>query len=620
METSTLVENMVAFSMVSSSTPTDVLRHFHHVRLEAIVKMLENPVDTKDSVVKALKLYVKTLQDTQTIFPKRLSEALARLRDFPLLRDRDVQDVQELKLDVHERWIADEVRKYTPYPRQDDLKKPEAEKLLKVWAKQALKAYLDGLRTVLKARCGLVDAVVIRKELLETCNSSNIRVPGVRVSDILDDLRDVLNDTLKQQINTRADTLSNVSNKVADVLKNWQSESTDAPISLWASETTALSFADGATSFKLAILDRSHGRNTSITSVIESYEDWAKSIEEIHLNLREMKELRWDDEISDVEEDDEELESKQVLLSEDDPKELEDTLTQALEARIKSLVSKLDELIRNLPSDSAEGLAGRSRFLLRTIRELSTRAQALSLKSTSSIVSLSPSLHKHLADDAKLAACSAYQESLKRVKKSRTVAAEALWEGSPPLPVQPSPGSFKFLKVLNATMTSAGADLWTRNAVNVLKKACDKELFGLINAFLEDVDNEPVIEATPAVDVEESVGKELEADKLKKEEEKEVNGDGDGEAEKKEEQSAPTEAEAEDRSLVKSKKLAQLLFDILYLQRALSISAESGPLSLEGLLAQVQKRASLDDAALERLSKSALDYWKKTYLLFALLA
>ena len=54
-----------------------------------------------------------------------------------------------MKLDIHEHWISEEVRQYTPYPRTDELQKAGAERLLRTWGKAALKAYLAGLKTVL---------------------------------------------------------------------------------------------------------------------------------------------------------------------------------------------------------------------------------------------------------------------------------------------------------------------------------------------------------------------------------------------------------------------------------------------------------------------------------------
>ncbi|KAK3064356.1 hypothetical protein LTS18_007952, partial [Coniosporium uncinatum] len=71
-----------------------------------------------------------------------------------------------------------------------------------------------------------------------------------------------------------------------------------------------------------------------------------------------------------------------------------------------------------------------------------------------------------------------------------------------------------------------------------------------------------------------------------------------------------------EKEAVRTDKLTQLLFDVCYLQRALS-STES---ALHDLAEKLRMEAAVGQAELERLRKSAAEYWKRTYLLFGLLA
>jgi hypothetical protein len=66
-------------------------------------------------------------------------------------------------------------------------------------------------------------------------------------------------------------------------------------------------------------------------------------------------------------------------------------------------------------------------------------------------------------------------------------------------------------------------------------------------------------------------------------------------------------------------KLVSMLFDVFYLQRALGIPGTDST-ELTQLSRRLGSAAKLDDAAKVRLSKGATDYWKRTYLLFALLS
>ena len=64
----------------------------------------------------------------------------------------------------------------------------------------------------------------------------------------------------------------------------------------------------------------------------------------------------------------------------------------------------------------------------------------------------------------------------------------------------------------------------------------------------------------------------------------------------------------------------QNAFEVLYLSRVLGGKDGEVDNQLSELLAGLRKTADLDDADMERMKKSANEYWKRTYLLFGLLA
>ncbi|KAK1089813.1 hypothetical protein LTR48_009538, partial [Friedmanniomyces endolithicus] len=66
------------------------------------------------------------------------------------------------------------------------------------------------------------------------------------------------------------------------------------------------------------------------------------------------------------------------------------------------------------------------------------------------------------------------------------------------------------------------------------------------------------------------------------------------------------------------KQHTQLLFDALYLQRILRRPQPAGNAGgLPKWAIELAETAELDTASTERLTKSANEYWKRTYLLFA---
>ncbi|KAF2837126.1 hypothetical protein M501DRAFT_1018523 [Patellaria atrata CBS 101060] len=596
-----LIEAMCAFSLATSSTPTDVLRHFHHVRIEAISTRLEYSSQREQSILKSLKLYTRTLHDTQAIFPKRLAESLSRLKSYPLLKDKDVNSVIELKLDIHERWIADEVRNFTPYLRHDELNRTETEKLLRTWAKRALGTVLSGMKTLIDQEGDVKSLVDLRRNVLETWLSSTGRAPGQDSSRVLDDIRGTMLERLKGLIQHRAKEFDTLHVQVSRILDRW-SKSRESEVSLWDDSMINMDIGNGASKFKETILARSHGRAQSVNYLISHYDEWARSIAEVQKAIKSMKDTRWDDDFDEEDSDDDELglDSKQTLLSENDPRDLEEALAESLFTNLKDTGRRLEELATTIVKDDSADSAGKAVFFIRVLREVTQRLPKLDAKKSSinspqffSTASTEP-LFSILSSRVSKTPLHSYAMSIKKSVNSKRVVARTLWEGNPQLPVQPSPRAFKYLHALTRDMTSVGPDVWSPGAKRVLKKTVAEDMARLIEEMVTLVDE----------------------DEVKDDRKTQVDGgdipDGANDHKVKE----------MDSTILRAEKITQILYDTLYLRKVFAMpkGAVEKKDSIELAVQLGKQKASLDDAAMERLNKSANDYWKRTYLLFAILA
>ncbi|EKG21057.1 Vps51/Vps67 [Macrophomina phaseolina MS6] len=601
-ETHDVLESMCAFSLATSSTPSDVLRHFHHVRLESITRLIDEGRTSQQHLPRALKLYVRTLVDTQSIFPKRLADALARLKARPLLQDFEIQAIAELNLDVHERWIADEVRNFTPWPRHDELSKQDAERLLRIWAKQAVKAYLDSTRGVLAKQEDPKTVLDVRRETLETWLSSSNRGLGVDPSSVLDNLRVVINDRLRALLTDRAAQLNSVTSDLTNILDSWDSKSGGQVTSVWDPSTISIDTANGAPTFKRAIIERSHGLNEPLLQLIASYDKWGRSLEGAYAIIKEMKDTKWDNDLNAADDDEDlDLDSQQVLLSEDDPRSLEDSLQEALSVAFGKLQKEIDALVSKILD--TEDAASKAILIVRALRETNQRLGGLSaahrrriVPSTIFPISVTQKLHLTIAKAVSEFPVSVFKSSLKKFTNSRRTRARALWEGNPALPVQPTVATYKFLSTLNREMVGRGSDLWSPGAVGVLKKLIASESGIIIAECIEEIKNAGVS------------GKVEEQEDC---EEKASLGDENTEERKKQ----PVHADAD----VRKDRLKHLLFDTFYLQRVFSLKGGE-ELPFGALEKQLQEASEVDGAAVERLKKNAGDYWRKSYLIFALLS
>jgi hypothetical protein len=597
---STLVESMCAYSLVTSSTPTNVLEHFHRARKEEILKNLKHGDDLAKHGVTALRLCLQTCQDTQSIFPRRLAESLAKLKTQSLVQDSDVRTLYELNLDIHDRWIGDEARNYTPWPRHDELQRPEAEKILHKWSKEAIYAFLQGIKAALDQEERLKEVSSLRQELIETWILSGSRMAGVKSANVLDDLRDTMNNQLETIVSSRTQNLQSVVSNLAQVLSRWSSKDDEPNVSLWTTASTSSNLGNGAQLFKSTILNTYQGRDEAVIHVVSTFDKWMESVLEVKGIVKSMKETRWDDTFADdVDDSDDELglDSKQSLLSDDDPRLLEEVTQEALGDALESLGKSFAQIVSKLTSGHERSSSvPQTIFVLRVVREIGDRIPRLRLQdkytpppSPFTSDALRP-LHTALARQIIHPTVEAYEKSLTTAGKSRS-RSHILWEGNPALPVQPSPSAFRFLQTLVRNMGAHGSDLWAPDGVSVLKILTSAEVSKIWQKNFEAISKpEPELEIVQEL--------------------QDSEDPAESEAETKDPPSTKPAPYVEE---ARNEKLKQFLFDVLYIQRYLGASA--GDL-VDGLY----EAAEIDDGLKTRLNRNAAEYGRKTYLLFALLA
>ena len=634
-----LVEAMCAFSLATSSSPKDVTRHYHHIRLEAISENMGQGGDEHDSMLLALKVYVKTLKDTQAVIPVKLAHALEGLKSVSLFKSQDVYSLIELDLDVHERWIDDDIRTFTPYIRHDDLSKAEAERSLRQWAKTAFGSFLAGLRNRIQDVEDPGRLIDLRRQVFELWLSNHQHSTGVDSAETLDGLRDVFNLQSTQLIRIRTSKLGQVSFAVKNVLRDWQPSVSDLTPLLWDSSMTSMEFENGGKPFRERLATRLAGKNDVLNRVSLEYLSYLESIEDLEEMVKKLREARWADEVDDVDDEDDLLDNKQVLLSEDDPRLLQEELNTALHGAY----TELQETLYKLPDQFETTYNGQqAAFLIRVWRELRHHLPK-SYQNAKLGKSSIPSLQHTVADEVLRVPLERCSTRIAKMSQAKLLRARPLWEGSPELPVSPSAWTYRFLLDLASSMNAYSSDLWSPQAVDALKKV-------LILSIAPMLKGRQAVEVNghrdrDLLDGEDKREEELEEEVKKDEEEieqrvKEENGEADGQEVgnsgkkdeiKSEKPGKPAEKqlngilsngnvspEPEEES--KDGKI-QHFFDVAYLANASAIKDMEGRdsqlISLQRSLAQ---ELALEPKVIERMRKDAAEYWKRTSLLFALLA
>ena len=607
-----LVETMSAFSLATSSSTRDVIRHFHHQRHEAVCERMADVDADHESVLVAIRLYVKSLRETQALVPNQLAHALERLKSSSLIKSLDVNAVTDLKLDIHERWIDDDVKTFTPYIRHDDLSKTESETSLKLWADSVFSSLLDGLR----ARLGMIQQSFVltelRKQVLELWLTNSQYSLGINPAEALDRLRAAFNLQYIRIVQDRATKLSLISTIAEEELQAWQPGVSDSSPSLWEMSTTTSELSHGSKAFRDQLTMRSLGINEPLSRLYRSYEVFRENIMQLEGMIEELRKSNWADDIDDLEDEDDLLYNKQSLLSKEDPDLLQGELQDSLQEQYAGLEKRLSKL---MPGEDDKQRGQKCCFLLRAWREIRQHPPSIYQTTGLGLYSLRE-LHKAVAEEAISLPLQNCSHGLRRVAGRGVLQARPLWEDDPQLPILPSPWTYRLLLNLAASMTAYGRDVWSAQATNVLKSRLTRGTLplikallddhppktnGLVNGHLDGPNGEGSMETSPKANVGE------EADRPNGTDVHNALPNGSP-------QDAHTEKQFDDLKI-------QTAFDINYLCAAMARStSEAADNELLDLESKVIADLTLEAKSFETIRMTAAEYWKKTSLLFGLLA
>lgn len=571
-----MVQTLCAYALMTSSAPKDTLRYFLQVRFEQLESKAEMP--SEGTLLDMLDLYSQTLLDTREVFPRRFADSLSQLSKAALVWDSDVRGVSELSLDVYEQWITDDVRNFHPWVRHDQVSTTEVGDALASWAKQAQACLLQGLSDALKAQSDAHAVLSIRKQVLSKYLSLSTKLRSDSHTQAVNDIR--------AAFLSRLEELAVQAAKLPPALLNAQQLKEDPTAAgMWDLSTDNMDLNDGALGFRQEVIRRQHGRSSATESVASVLDQWIGSQNDLGEAIASMRAMKWVDDLDLDLEDLPDGESLQEVLSKQDPQQLEARLLQETLAAMKDAYHVVEESSESITEPA---------LLLQIIREVDQRRRNLQDKFEG---------QKPVKADDNLIAATHRQQAMSIIEdpvaqysqavRSSSRTSVALWDGTPALPIQPAPNTFRFLKSLHRKMSDAGTDLWSPAAVQVLKNVSTEKLKDQLG--LDAIDQSKAMTLT--------------------------NGHPDASPGDADQTEAKAESSNGANATTDTRRnyLMQHMFDLLYLQCVFSTnSSEVG--KLDSLTEAVTERLELDASAHERLKKSASDYWKRTYLLFGLLA
>ncbi|CAG7918114.1 unnamed protein product [Penicillium olsonii] len=585
------IESLAAYCLATSSSADDTIHHFHQVRLDVIVNQLDLSCT---NIPKALQLFVRSLQISKVLRSRQFADVLSRLKARPLLEDPEIRSLEGLEVEILSRWVAPDVKNFTPWIKLSELSRTEGVDSIKQWSLQAFEKLSAGCEKSLTQGTDFSELLSLRTETIEVWLSSWGSTIIHGSVDVLEKLRTIFNGQLARILQLQAQGLCEVGAESSTIVSDWEKTEHHSVGSLWDVDLISAEYSNGAHAFKQTVTDRLLGRDSDVYVILSKYQAWLASIQEVDESIDSLRRMRWTDVLVGGEDDDEEIDVTPRLNS-DDPQCLSDALHSAVRNSLEDLQTSFSSAFKSF---NTVNKIEKATFLLRVIRlvrrDIPAKFVPEDLVLSNDIV---PKLQALLATEVIAKAGSLNiipaPKSHPKTGKIKTVPGRSLWEGDPAIPVQPSTSSFKFLRGLTSTMDTCGPDLWDPSMVQALKQALNKHLAAAITSALDDLDRN---------------------------DEKANSDDGkpsaNGDASKKSKAEKP-QAEIDPSDQVEGVRdwKIQILFDSLYMSEMLGERNQ-----LADVVDRAEKSAASSADITTPIRKIAGEYWTRTELLFGLLA
>ncbi|KAF3924986.1 hypothetical protein AA313_de0201501 [Arthrobotrys entomopaga] len=635
-----ILQCLGAYALITSSSTSDTFMHFQNLRLNAVVSLLQQDTVSAETILEAIRLLNENLRLSTQLFPKRLSDSLTNLQLKPLFQEPAINEMMELNMPIHIHWISDSIRMYTPWLKTDDLRNESCKIEIASKLGTTLRAIFDGLEKAVKVVNKVESLVQMRHDILVAGRGVMGRTSDLNSEDLnqsLTKIREIVNTRIREVLNGDIASMGVLSQDLAKLVSE-TSNIRKKDYGSWNSMLSSFEGAKGGRNLKAMVRAVSYSDKSGLRGVRLKHGKWIAKIASNYANIKKMSEEKdWD---PNNDEDEDDLDAPETL------KEMNNTDTEAL---LSSYVEGLLEGYRSLEANMAGLVDGmrqesdtvdspqRIEGACLVIRFIAIVRNSCPQYRNNAIINLTwfgkdarLRIYDFLSKDVTKKALRGFNKDLSRRKWASDVPFNGLWEGTPKLPVQPSPLVFKFLRNLVQSMNEIGVDIWSRDATDALKRAVSKAVWDELDESLTIAEKQTNGVAKTLEDkkeesehkVEDAEGEEV---KDEVEEKKE-----DGEEEKTAEGSP--DAEHSPLGTLNREQVLQGCFDSTYLDNAFRTrqaqEAAGGEknkdrdsqvtLSWE-FIERTKDKVIVETDERVKISRSAEDYWRRTSLLFGVL-
>lgn len=487
--TPVLVDLLTAFSILKTSSAAEVLRHFLFNRTKAVGVLLVRP--TSETITQAIVLFNQTLDDVFALFPRRISDVLLALKTHTIVENQDVLALSELDLVTSAFWLPSDICGFIPWV-QHDIGLPKTIELVNAWvvrmseflyaALESALASLSSTAVIVQLRAGVLRVWRTREKTREHYSPDN--------KGIINRFRKLIGKRLMEVTKSEAEGLYEVRTRLSALFgMPWHAHGPS--MTIWDPSLLQLPLLKGAQRFRYMVASRVCGRNLAVKRVLHIYNEWLIKIE---LSAKSIRDLRNTDLLGDVDENSCFAMEELAQHGREDSDAAEKDLVATLDAVYRKLENDIQHIVTLCmtavqTSRTANDETSEFVFILRCIRHIRhappKHGKVILLSLSWFCVDLIPKLHGAIAAGVITRPLLALETTLQKRAWGKATVAKLLWEGTPPLPVQPSSAVFKTLQGLVAEMSLTGGDVWTPAAANAVKNIAVERIWAVLQKVIE---------------------------------------------------------------------------------------------------------------------------------------
>ncbi|KAK9432537.1 hypothetical protein V1505DRAFT_323193 [Lipomyces doorenjongii] len=288
---SNILDALVSYSLVTSSSPSATLSYFLDTRTNQLENLFAQT--TPDTLLTALGVLDFTITTTKTLFPNQFSRALTRATILPSLNDAEFRKLPHIDFSLLSDWCPKEILEFIASAAQDPADSPiDVVQSLTAFQVSSISAFETGTRDVIKmissdSRTGtsqkqIESLLSLRRAIFENLIERPVVRPLLLSKDVTWEAEWF--PTLKSLCNTYLNATITIAEALSEIVSNADAAATKSesnPVSLWDDAWMTFDISRGALDFRSAVTALIDGNASVCGNILVSLQSWWDGIDAV---------------------------------------------------------------------------------------------------------------------------------------------------------------------------------------------------------------------------------------------------------------------------------------------------------------------------------------------------